>query len=359
MRRTLVTVSLLVLLSACAQSPEPSPMPDPGAKYATVRTFFATDRNATGNPAASKAFGAARSSAVSYGTADVSIPRIHEMGRLESPSILRLEFREDPEKHIVLLAVNITSADQFFVNVSERLRTSQKSEAFVFVHGFNVTFEDAARRTAQISYDLGFKGVPVFYSWPSQGETLKYIVDEQNMEWAQANLKTFLLDFLTRSNAENVHLIAHSMGTRGLTRAVASLLEEHPTLRPRLKQIILAAPDIDADVFRRDIAPAMLRAGQSVTVYASSEDVAIEASRKVHGSPRAGDTGPGLVVLPDMDTVDATGVDTGFLKHSYYGDRESILADMFYLIGDGKRAKDRFRLNPVTVPAGTYWKFQR
>ena len=41
-------------------------------------------------------------------------------------------------------------------------------------HG--VTFKDAARRTAQMAYDLGFPGAPVFYSWPSAGTSTGFIL---------------------------------------------------------------------------------------------------------------------------------------------------------------------------------------
>ncbi|HEY8360578.1 MAG TPA: alpha/beta hydrolase, partial [Ramlibacter sp.] len=68
------------------------------------------------------------------------------------------------------------------------------------------------------------------------------------------------------SDAPNVYLTAHSMGNRAQTRALVSLLAEKPTLRSRLKEeVILTAPDIDADVFRRDIAPALVKAGRPVT----------------------------------------------------------------------------------------------
>lgn len=122
-----------------------------------------------------------------------------------------------------------------------RVRKSARRSALLFVHGFNVTFEDAARRTAQMAYDLAFEGAPVFYRWPSQRTSPAYMFDEQNIEWAQADLKGFLEDFFTHSDAESIYLIAHSMGNRALTRAVASLLTERPALRNRLKEVILAA----------------------------------------------------------------------------------------------------------------------
>jgi esterase/lipase superfamily enzyme len=199
---------------------------------------------------------------------------------------------------------------------------------------------------------------PPYYSWPSRGSVPAYTIDEQNIEWAQSNLRRYLEDFFTRSEAQNVYLIAHSIGNRALTRAVASLLKDRPDLRSRLKEVILAAPDIDAEVFKRDIAPALTAAGRPVTLYASSEDQALAASRTVHGYPRAGESGAGLVIVPGIETVDATRVATDFLGHSYFADTTSILSDMFYLIREGKRADRRFGLRPVDKPAGRYWELR-
>jgi esterase/lipase superfamily enzyme len=359
MGRRISIVTILALsvmtLGGCA-SKQMATMHEPD--YAVVRTFFATDRNVTRETKPDKMFGGRRSR-LTYGSCDVSIPRDHQMGELESPSIWKLEFREDPEKHVVLLSASIRSKDEFFADVAARVHESPKSSAFLFVHGYNVSFADAARRTAQISYDLGFEGAPVFYSWPSQGTVAAYTVDEQNIQWAQANLRSFLEDFFIRSDAQNVYLIAHSMGNRALTRAIASLLTDKPELRDRLTEVILAAPDIDADVFKRDIAPALTAAGRPVTLYASSKDLALAASRKVHGSPRAGDSGQGLVLVEGIETIDATDVDTGFLGHSYFAETKSVLSDMFYMLRSGQRADDRFDLRRVDTAAGHYWEFKR
>jgi esterase/lipase superfamily enzyme len=344
-----------------ARAPAAAPAEIPGhdkPDYAVVRVFFATDRNLTGSKKADEMFGVGRST-LRYGICDVSIPRDHRMGELESPSIWKLEFREDPAKHLVLLSVLVQPKDKYFTDLAARVRASAQASTFLFVHGYNVTFEDASRRTAQISYDLGFDGAPVFYSWPSQGTRLGYTVDEQNIEWAQANLKGFLEDFFGRSDAQSVYLIAHSMGNRALTRAVASLLAEKPSLGQRLKEVILTAPDIDADVFKRDIAPALTKSGRPITLYASSEDLALVASKKVHGYPRAGDSGQGLVVVPGIETIDATGTDTSLLGHSYFAETRSVLSDIFYLVRNGQRAEQRFGLQRVDTQAGKYWVFKR
>lgn len=329
-----------------------------GPSYAVARVYFATDRNPIKSKNPAEIFGTDRGP-ISYGICDVSIPRDHLIGELEAPSIWRLEFRENPAKHVVLLDAVVQTKDKFFSDVSARIHASSGKNAFLFVHGYNVTFEDAARRTAQISYDLGFDGAPVFYSWPSQGATLKYTVDEQNIEWTQANLKRFLGDFFEKSDAQNVYLIAHSMGNRALTRVVASLLAEKPSIRHRLREVILAAPDIDAEVFRRDIAPALIASNRPITLYSSSEDLALVASKKFHGDyPRAGDSGQGLVVVPGIETIDATGMDTSLLGHSYFSEARSILSDIFYVVRN-ERAEQRFGLRGIDTPNGRYWVFKK
>ena len=329
------------------------------SNHAVVKVGFATDRQRDlGKPAAQR-FGNERShnAGLSYGHCEISIPRDHRMGELESPSLWRLEFRLDPAKHVMLLDAEVEDQATFFAGIAAQVKASAAGSAFIFIHGYNVSFEDAARRTGQMAYDLGFDGAPVFYSWPSQGDVARYTVDENNIEWSTPHLQAFLADFLQQTDAAKVYLIGHSMGNRGLARAVAGLIESQPDLARRIAEIILTAPDIDADVFQQEIAPRLTAAHHPVTLYASSEDLALAASRLVHGHRRAGDSGDGMLLLAGMETIDATGVDTGFLKHSYFAERRSALSDMFYLIHNNARADQRF-LDPVDTPKGRYWTFK-
>ncbi|MFH1268329.1 MAG: alpha/beta hydrolase, partial [Planctomycetota bacterium] len=249
------------------------------------------------------------------GTCEVSIPRGHEVGEVERPSVFRFEFREDPRRHVVLLAVEEQAADAFFADLQARVEASQKKEAFVFVHGYNVTFDEAAQRTAQLAHDLKFDGAPIFFSWPSQGEVLQYAVDETNIVWAVPHLKEFLAGIAKRSNAEAVHVIAHSMGNRALTSALEMLSRERRSELPLFREVVLAAPDIDAEVFRRDIVPAIVPTADRVTLYASSNDEALKLSKTIHGYRRAGDSGSQLLVVPGVDTIDVSTVDTSLLGH--------------------------------------------
>jgi esterase/lipase superfamily enzyme len=120
----------------------------------------------------------------------------------------------------------------------------------------------------------------------------------------------------------------------------------------------LTAPDVDADTFA-DLAREFARSAERVTLYASSSDRALQYSRQMHGGlPRAGDSGASLVVVPGVDTVDVTGVDTGFVGHSYYGENRSVLSDLFGLLRDRKPPDQRFGLSPRQKHGQRYWIFQ-
>jgi esterase/lipase superfamily enzyme len=282
------------------------------------------------------------------------------MGELERPWEFIWIEEEDFEEHVVLLKTTIEDKDVFFTSVRQRIIDSTRNDAFIFVHCYNVTFPEAARRTAQMAYDLGFAGAPVFYSWPSAGRLLGYFVDGANIEWAQPRLRGFLGDFLSRTDADRIYLIAHSMGNRALTNAVTSLLRDRPELGSRIKEIILVAPDIDAETFKEQIAPAMTSAGRPITLYTSSVDVPLSISHHwLHGYPRAGHSRDGIIIMPPIETVDASDVDTSWSGHSYYAGERSVLSDIFYLIQEGQRADQRFGLRRVDSPAGRYWVFRK
>jgi esterase/lipase superfamily enzyme len=269
----------------------------------------------------------------------------------------RLEFHEDPEKHIVLLSITRDPENEFFPALSELVTKSTNKEAFVFIHGYDVTFADAARRTAQLAYDLGFDGAPIFYSWPSKGELKDYPADEASVEWSTPHLKSFLENIATMSHARTVHLIAHSMGNRALTAALNEISKEHAGVPAMFKQVFLAAPDIDVGVFKH-LAQSFPLMAERVTLYASSKDDALIASKKFHDYPRAGESGTIIALAPRVDTIDATAVDTQFIGHSYYGDNRSILSDIFYVIRDGKPPSERFGMRPNNPSKPTYWIFR-
>jgi esterase/lipase superfamily enzyme len=294
-----------------------------------------------------------------YGVVYVSIPHDHRVGLLESPRRWLLQ-REDPARHVVLLRLSVFDRAQFAAELKAAIGQTTGREALLFVHGYNVSFEDAARRTAQICYDLQFEGAAALYSWPSEGSTLRYLVDENNVRWTVPHFTEFLRLMLTETGASRVHVIAHSMGNRAVAECLRGLdLRALPREAAQLRHIVFAAPDIDADTFR-DLAGEFRQFADPATrftLYASSKDKALKASQTLSKYPRAGESGDGIVLAEGIDTIDASNVDTSLMGHSYIGDNQSILADVFDLVTRGDPPEKRFRLRPKKRAGLRYWLF--
>jgi esterase/lipase superfamily enzyme len=293
------------------------------------------------------------------GICEVNVPAQHEVVGSEKTAILHMVVKQDPLKNVVLLDTQHQTPEEFYADMQRCATRSDRKEALVFVHGFNVTFQDAARRTAQLAYDLQFDGVPIFFSWPSQGSLLDYLVDETNVAWSVPHFKEFLVNVAKQSGVGSVHLVAHSMGNRALTSALKELHFELGPDCPKFDEVVLTAPDVDAETFKQDLAPVIIKTAQRVTLYASSNDEALLVSKEVHGYARAGESGDQLVVVPGMDTIDVSAVDTSLLGHSYYGDNYTVLADLFDLLNRDRPPAERQWLRPTQLGQWVYWVFLR
>jgi len=330
-------------------------------RYHLMRIYYATNRQSRPALEPDEHFGGDRGS-LSFGAVTVALPRTHQLGQLEAPSILRLEFSADPERHVVLQSLTPLSTDAWRAEIAKRATALERPGILVFVHGYNASFADAARRGGQLAFDLKFDGATVLFSWPSRASTVEYTVDEQAAEWSIPDMRAVLTSLSTVAPGAPIYVIAHSMGNRVFTRGFQALLEKNPAASIAYKQLVLAAPDIDADVFRRDIGPAILGTGPRVTLYASSNDKALAASRGVHGGyRRLGESGKDLVVLKGLDTVDASTVSTEFLGHSYYGDSSTVMSDLMYLIRKSlpPEQREQYALERVRdAVLGLYWRFK-
>lgn len=332
--------------------------------YNVLQVYYATDRQETKDPSPEEHFNGERGNGqqLSLGVVEVTVPKSHRVGQLESPSLLRLEFKADPKKHMTLKSLEVLDPDAWRAQIAKRARALDNPGVLVFIHGYNCSFAEAASRAGQLAYDLNFAGATVLFSWPSRAALTEYTFDEQSAEWANSDMKTFLGAIASVAPGTPVYVIAHSMGNRVLTRGFKALLDEDITKRRAFKQIVLAAPDIDADVFRREIAPSILGRGPRVTLYASSNDKALAASRAAHGGyRRLGDGGKDIVVMQDLDTVDASTVSTEFLGHSYFGSSGTVVDDLKYIIHEslGPQQREQFALEPVRdVVLGLYWRFK-
>lgn len=327
-----------------------------------VPVLYATDRGPNAVDGVLTGFGGDRGE-LAYGIVRVSVPDDHRLGTLEKPRKWRLRFRARPGRDVTVGSLSPFMADEFVKAAANLAAGSTSRDALVFIHGYRVSFADAARRAAQIAYDLQFPGLPMLYSWPSEARALRYAVDEDNARWSLPHFREFLRLLRDRVGCP-VHVIAHSMGNRVLAEALGAGSgsdqvahnAEGTADAGSLGHMVFAAPDMDAGVFI-DLAHSFAQASGRFTLYASSNDRALRLSRRLKKYPRAGQSGKGIVVVSGVDTIDATALDTGLMSHSYYGDHTSIVADIYATIRQGHPPEQRFGLRPVRHPSGQYWAF--
>jgi len=337
----------------------PSPPPIEEKPFSTVTVFYATDRKLTKDASPNRRYGSDQNGSLTYGSAEVSIPRDHHMGQIESPSWLRFEFRPDPEKHVILVGVSpIPGAPEFSRRLSAHLNTRPAKELLVFVHGFNVDFSEAIKRTAQITYDLGFPGVPITYTWASLSKLslTAYKEDGRTADATAPRLREFLTLLSKKTGAERIHVIAHSMGNRVLTQALEGITVDPAAAGPLLSEVMLTAPDVDEEVMRA-LALRFVRTAERFTLYASERDSALTVAQKYTKKRRAGQGGSGILVVPRIDSIEASKVDTDLVGHSYYGDNRSVLSDMFYVLRTRRRPPDRFGMLERQRGRDVFWEF--
>jgi esterase/lipase superfamily enzyme len=330
-----------------------------------IIVYYGTNRRPTADepePGRLDAFyGNARddSTLLHYGTCAVHIPERHKRGSgvLERPwSILGIQIEsEDPALHFTLKSLQVLTVEPFFARLRSSVSESKEKEAFVFIHGFNTRFADAAYRTAQIAYDLDFDGPALLFSWPTWGDLSGYIHDIDEAENAQEALAEFLRGVATRSGARRIHLIAHSMGNRALNAGLDRLSHEVPSGSSLFDQVVLAAPDVDAIAFRR-VLPLLAGYSHRVTLYASKNDWALVASRKAHrGGTRIGEDITLVAAFQGIEGVDSTGIDDDYfsLGHSTFADEPHLLRDIREVLAG--RAPDDRKLHRIAPPG--YWGF--
>ncbi len=278
-------------------------------------------------------FGEEREDKLSVGACKVSIPKTHRQGELERPGwFRRLFFGDSPAKHFTLLENEVVDSDRFIELLKERFEDSGENDVLLFIHGFNTKFDDALYRTAQLGYDLCFKGAVTAFSWPSRGRVLDYVSDVQSAEYSIPFLSEYIELILSSSQIGKLHIIAHSMGNLVLCRALKELNSKGIYPTPVINRVILAAPDIDRDVFFMQIMPA-IKTTPNITLYACDKDNALKVSKGLRsGYVRLGEGGDNLLITEGLDSVDASEVEMTTLGHTYFAQTPSLLNEIHMVL---------------------------
>ena len=340
-----------------------------------VSIFFATNRNKIDN-ASTIAFGGERAEDLTVGYANVWIPE-QSAQPATAPHASSNPDETTAMTRLVVKNITLMKEDALVQAIAPQLRNSvrYRGQALIFVHGFNVSFDNALCRAAQIAYDLNFDGPVFLFSWPSRGQagTLGSILAIRHYPYDRESADEtvdYFVDFIKRDVAkagvEKIDLIAHSMGNKPMLEALDKL-ESDPASGKLVKigEIVMAAPDVEIKHFKQLIKSAH-QLGARMTLYASSRDNALRVSQWVWGGgTRAGyvaSDGTPLVVS-DVDSIDvsAAGESPFQLNHDVYVSSPVIFKDLRLLLENGVRPPNQRTQSfaPSDGSEGTYWTYRK
>ncbi|AZO01843.1 MULTISPECIES: alpha/beta hydrolase [unclassified Mesorhizobium] len=340
--KIVVGLAFALALAGCAgpthdllnRKPVSAPASDIAARH---EIFVATTRQqATKDPR--QVFDGDRSLTTGYARVDVTVPKIHQVGAIERA---KGPADSNPAKQFTATdVVHYADASQFAKAVGSNIAIGG-DRALVFVHGFNNGFDDGVFRLTQIAHDTKYPGTPVLFSWASSGKTTGYIYDKDSSTAARDDLEA-TLRMLAKTRVKSIDIIAHSMGTWLTMEALRQLaITGDRDLNGKLGYVVLASPDIDVDVFKKQ----MIRYGKPDKPFAillSGDDRALKLSSFISGDkPRVGDYGNaadlasyGVVVA---DLTNTKGGDR--LNHAKFADNPILVQ----LLGDRLRTPAALR----------------
>jgi len=427
-------VLLAVLLVGCAGAPRLMPTPriyadaaarplftGPAPPTTSVDLLYVTDRAPVTKPDGSPAYSSDRSRSMAFGSVTVEIGDqvpwlvLAEQSR-ESPRQLPLELQlgattelgrfppipydVDPVSGGITRSPAVVDAHEraaagLQAEVARRIAASPRKEVVLFVHGYANTFQDAAFSMADLCHFFGREFVCGIFSWPaggSRGMMAGYNVDRESGEFAVQHLKQAIRLIAQTPGVERIHLMAHSRGTDVLASVLRELNIEAYAAgssiadRFKVRNIVLLAPDIDADVAAAKIfgvvsdpdlaygaAPQPRKVfsgpGVHITSYVSSDDKALTLSQFLFGSlVRLGRVDVALLTKERaakavrlaylVDFIEVKGT-PGFLGHSYFTSDPAVSSDLVALIryglkpGEPGRPLEEIQRPFWRIPAGT------
>ena len=278
---TVAPILFLCLFLANCASPT-------GVKFAAVsgnipppeQVLVATSRAPNGKAD----YSGERSNILHLASYHISIPPNHKVGQIEWP-----QGKPDPGKHFAVASAETIRTDASFkAELNRRLAAThskhphQTSEAVLFVHGYNTDFSESLYRTAQMKRDFGMPMPMTLFSWPSAGKPELYIYDRDSVKASRDQL-AHVINLLIASNAKQVTLVAHSLGTELLMETLRQMALSHGgRLNSKIKTVVLISPDLDIDVFNSEL-QSIRALPQNFLIFVSARDQALQLSTFLAG----------------------------------------------------------------------------
>ena len=276
--RTCRTAALVLLITACASAPHgflvPTPTVATGASL--VDMLVVTTRHPSPEPGV--VFGGERDQGHSVSEIVVSIPPEGQ----RTPGSVQWPGSGPPDPSRTFTTVSVKASDPANTAAWFDRVAGPNGRVLLFVHGYNTRFESAVYRFAQISHDSGAQAASVLFTWPSRGRLFDYEYDRNSADFSRDALEQLIERAGRDDRVKEMTILAHSMGTYLAMEALRQTAIRQGRIPPKIRNVILASPDIDPQVFARQFA-AFGPLRPRVTIFVSHDDRALAISRLISG----------------------------------------------------------------------------
>lgn len=279
-----VTLGLaaLLTLTACGGRPTNFLIPTGQQVEGTSRidVLAATTRESD-NTKPGELYSGERAIGLNFADIAVSIPpaSVRKPGDVQWPE----SGGGNPLKEFTTISAERISKDQALERFSARIRKTPHRNVLLFVHGYNTRFEEAVYRFAQIAHDAKAPAVPLLFTWPSRGRLMAYTYDRESANYSRDALEAVLQHLVKDKAVNEITVLAHSMGNFVTMEALRQMSIRDKGIHRKIKTVMLAAPDIDVDVFRRQVA-AIGDKRPPFYLFVSQDDKALAISSRVWGN---------------------------------------------------------------------------
>ncbi|MGE0751477.1 MAG: alpha/beta hydrolase [Variibacter sp.] len=291
-----------VALGGCANVAATGARFDASSISTTPTLLIATTRNPVNGGRAEPWFGPKRASTLTLARAKLTPPND---GRFTLASVGLDDWRID--------SVEPLSGE------GGNLLAPGGGDVLIYVHGFKQTFETAALDAARLSDGIKFHGQTMVFSWPSKAGLFDYNYDRDSAMWSRDAFERVLQSVLAAPGAGRVHIVAHSMGTMLALESLRQLYARYgDAVANRIGAVVLAAPDIDMDVFSSSVT-GIGPLARKITVISATNDRALELSGRIAGGmTRVGAAEKAAIERLGVRVIDASDSGWGIINHDLF-----------------------------------------
>jgi pimeloyl-ACP methyl ester carboxylesterase len=268
------------------------------------------------------------------------------------------------------------ATDRFADAINEQLAVSKKKHVYIYVHGYKVVYENPVLVSAELWHFLGYDGAFIAYAWPSTPSKFAYIKDSDTAAGYARNFRLLLEFVAENTDAEEIHVIGYSNGTRLVLRAMEQLALIHEGesadeiwKQLRLRNVILIGSDLDRGVFGAYLSDGILNVSKHLSIYMSQYDKALGVSQFLTRRQRLGQLWGGkggeihplarqaLIDFRDqisfINVSDAEGSDTGN-GHGYFLSSPWASSDILMTMYYGLTPEQRGLVEQEDLPVFTF-----